>query len=207
MAESWEREKSEKIALTRDSNPRPGNVELPQYAVEEKRGKRPMIAYCLTQCSNGCSLGSFLFPRQDHHVQRCAWRLKSTAVYWQEKKSKYAQPTRQVLGRCTHPPRTPSLGTTSHLLIVTIHRWHFFHPKKIDLLFSVKVKRYWITFIGSHTLRTMNDRSWRFKNAAVQGRKKSSFLMPWFDKQKLGIIFFRFFFVFFRFFSFFFSWK
>ena len=27
---------------------------------------------CLTQCSNGCSLGSLLFPRQDNHVQRCA---------------------------------------------------------------------------------------------------------------------------------------
>ena len=24
-----------------------------------------------TQCSNGCSLGSLLFPRQDNHVQRC----------------------------------------------------------------------------------------------------------------------------------------
>ena len=30
-----------------------------------------MIAYCFTQCSNGSSLGSLLFPRQDNHVQRC----------------------------------------------------------------------------------------------------------------------------------------
>ena len=37
-----------------------------------KQGKRPMIAYCLTQRSNGCSLGSLLFLRQDNHVQR--WR-------------------------------------------------------------------------------------------------------------------------------------
>ena len=36
-----------------------------------KEGKRPMIAYCLTQCSNGCSLGSLLFPRQDYLVERC----------------------------------------------------------------------------------------------------------------------------------------
>ena len=37
-----------------------------------KEGKRPMIAYCFTQCSNGCSLGSFLFQGQDDHVQRCS---------------------------------------------------------------------------------------------------------------------------------------
>ena len=36
-----------------------------------EQGKRPMIAYCLTQCSNGSSLGSLLFTRQDNHVQRC----------------------------------------------------------------------------------------------------------------------------------------
>ena len=36
-----------------------------------KEGKRPMIAYCFTQCSNGYSLGSLLFPRQDNPVQRC----------------------------------------------------------------------------------------------------------------------------------------
>ena len=36
-----------------------------------KQGKRPMISCCFTQCSNGCSLGSLLFPRQDHHVWRC----------------------------------------------------------------------------------------------------------------------------------------
>ena len=35
-----------------------------------KEGKRSMIAYCLTQCSNGCSLGSLLFPRQNNHVPR-----------------------------------------------------------------------------------------------------------------------------------------
>ena len=38
-----------------------------------KEGKRPMTAYCLTQCSNGWSLGSLFFPRQDHHVQRGRW--------------------------------------------------------------------------------------------------------------------------------------
>ena len=41
------------------------------HAVEEPQGKRPMTARCLTQCSNGCSLGSFLFLRQDNPVQRC----------------------------------------------------------------------------------------------------------------------------------------
>ena len=35
-----------------------------------KRGKAPYEAHCLTQCSNGCSLGSFLFPRQENHGQR-----------------------------------------------------------------------------------------------------------------------------------------
>ena len=38
-----------------------------------KQGKRPMTPYCFTQCSHGCSLGNFLFPRQDHHVQRSLW--------------------------------------------------------------------------------------------------------------------------------------
>ena len=28
-----------------------------------------MMAYCFTQCSNGCSLGSLPFPRQGNHVQ------------------------------------------------------------------------------------------------------------------------------------------
>ena len=36
-----------------------------------ERGKVPNDSYCLTQCSNGCSLDSLLFPRQDNHVQRC----------------------------------------------------------------------------------------------------------------------------------------
>ena len=36
-----------------------------------KEGKRPMMAYCFTQCSNGCSLGSLLFSRQDDHAQWC----------------------------------------------------------------------------------------------------------------------------------------
>ena len=39
-----------------------------------RQGKCPVIAYCFTQCSNGCSLGSLLFPRQDNHVQRCMLR-------------------------------------------------------------------------------------------------------------------------------------
>ena len=85
VAESWEKEKNRKNCLDWDSNPKPGNVE---FAVEpehtrnttqrcrEKQGKRPMIAYWSTQCSNGCSLGSLLFPRQDNHVQK--WKsLKS----------------------------------------------------------------------------------------------------------------------------------
>ena len=65
-----------------DSNPIPGNVELAvelelpwldtqsNHVVEETQGKRPMIAYCFTQCSNGCSLSSLLFPRQENHDQR-----------------------------------------------------------------------------------------------------------------------------------------
>ena len=36
----------------------------------KKTGKAPNDAHYFTQCSNGCSLGSFLFPRQDNHVQR-----------------------------------------------------------------------------------------------------------------------------------------
>ena len=36
-----------------------------------KQGKRPMITHCFAQYSNGCSLGSLLFLRQDNHVQRC----------------------------------------------------------------------------------------------------------------------------------------
>ena len=39
-----------------------------------KERKRPMIAYCFTQCPNGCSLGSFLFPRQQIYGQRCSFR-------------------------------------------------------------------------------------------------------------------------------------
>ena len=40
-----------------------------------KRGKVPFDAYYLTQCSNGSSLDSLLFPRQDNHVQKCAMLL------------------------------------------------------------------------------------------------------------------------------------
>ena len=36
-----------------------------------KEGKRPLIAYCFTQCANGCSLGSLFFPGQDNLVQKC----------------------------------------------------------------------------------------------------------------------------------------
>ena len=36
-----------------------------------KRGTRTATAYCSTQSSNGCSLGSLLFLRQDNHVQGC----------------------------------------------------------------------------------------------------------------------------------------
>ena len=53
-------------------------MELPQYAVEEKEGKRPMIPYRFTQCPNGCSLGSLPFPRQDNHVQRCVYCMYNT---------------------------------------------------------------------------------------------------------------------------------
>ena len=44
-----------------------------QTMLWRKRGKAPNDAYCSTQCSNGNSLGSFLFPRQDNHVQRRSW--------------------------------------------------------------------------------------------------------------------------------------
>ena len=83
VAESWEKGKNPtkwswlgfEPQTWKHGIPRPGNmkfdVELAQYVVEEERGKRPMIAYCFTQCSNGCSLGSFLFPRQQIHGQRC----------------------------------------------------------------------------------------------------------------------------------------
>ena len=55
------------------SNPRPGNVD---------QGKRPMIAHCFTQWSNGCSLDSLLIPRQDNHVQRCSFhkRVRKSAA-------------------------------------------------------------------------------------------------------------------------------
>ena len=48
-----------------------------------KEGKRPMTAHCLTQCSDGCSLGSLLFLRQDNHIQRClSWiRINCTGQY------------------------------------------------------------------------------------------------------------------------------
>ena len=36
-----------------------------------KEEKRPLTTHCFTQCYNGCSLGSLLFPRQDNHVQKC----------------------------------------------------------------------------------------------------------------------------------------
>ena len=82
---------TKKGCLDWGSNSRPGNVELPWSGFEpqtwkrgiwggtgtatpccgRKEGKRPSIAYCFTQCSNGSSLGSFLFPRQDNLVQRC----------------------------------------------------------------------------------------------------------------------------------------
>ena len=34
-----------------------------------RQAMRSMITYCITQWSNGCSLGSLLFPRQNNHVQ------------------------------------------------------------------------------------------------------------------------------------------
>ena len=43
----------------------------------DQTGKVPYDAYCLTQCSNGCSLGSFLSPRQTNHVQRCILTVRS----------------------------------------------------------------------------------------------------------------------------------
>ena len=46
----------------------------------QKQGKRSMIAYCFTQCSNGCSLGSLLFPGQDNHVQRCTYVVRTCTV-------------------------------------------------------------------------------------------------------------------------------
>ena len=52
-----------------------------RYAVTPRcggnAGKTPYDAYCFTQCSNGSSLGSFLFPRQDNHVQRCTVSIRS----------------------------------------------------------------------------------------------------------------------------------
>ena len=47
-----------------------------------KQGKRPMIACCLTQCSNGSLLGSLLFPRQDNHVQRCYAQLLCNIIVY-----------------------------------------------------------------------------------------------------------------------------
>ena len=41
-----------------------------QTTLKRKRGKAPNVSHCLTQCSNECSLGNLLFPRQDNHVQR-----------------------------------------------------------------------------------------------------------------------------------------
>ena len=42
------------------------------HAVEENRESALLTPYCFTQCSNGCSLGSLLFPRQQIYGQRCA---------------------------------------------------------------------------------------------------------------------------------------
>ena len=73
VAESWGKEKSGKHCLVWGSNPRPGKTWNwnCHSTLWRKRGKAPYDAYCLTQCSNGCSLGSFLFPRQENFVQKC----------------------------------------------------------------------------------------------------------------------------------------
>ena len=60
---------------------------LPRLGFEPqtwKRGNRTATAYCFTQSSNGCSLGSFLFPRQGNHVQRCTcfWPGRSTGSFF-----------------------------------------------------------------------------------------------------------------------------
>ena len=39
-----------------------------------------MTAYCLTQYSNGCSLGSFLFPRQQIYGQSCCPSVNATII-------------------------------------------------------------------------------------------------------------------------------
>ena len=44
-----------------------------------------MIAYCLTQCFNGCSLDSLLFLRQDNHVQRCKSYFSYSTIKISEK--------------------------------------------------------------------------------------------------------------------------
>ena len=70
--------KSEKIALTGIRTP-----DLETHGIWSGIGTA--TAYCLTQCSNGRLLGTFLFSRQDNHVQKCRTSLireKSSTIPW-----------------------------------------------------------------------------------------------------------------------------
>ena len=52
-------------------------------------------AHCFTQCFNGCSLGSLLFPRQDIHVQRCLWCIFVTVDHpleWMRARAPFFSP-------------------------------------------------------------------------------------------------------------------
>ena len=90
VAESWEKEKRRKNCLDWNLSPQAWKRGMwsgsgaatvcwitahARHAVKPRcrgrQGHRPMIAYCFTRCSNGCSLGSFLLPRQQIHGQRC----------------------------------------------------------------------------------------------------------------------------------------
>ena len=63
-----------------------------------KERKRPMSAYCFTPCSNGCLLGSLLFPRQDNHVQRWMYLIL------RGKNTKKNEPSSSVMSDVVLPP-------------------------------------------------------------------------------------------------------
>ena len=116
--------KGEKVKNCLDwgSNLRPGIVEFEmelklsqhsklQYTFDTeskhtigKNGEYPMIAYCFTQYSNGCSLGSLLFLRQDNHVQRSVWHELATcqtSYVWFLKKKKISLELMLIAFICT----------------------------------------------------------------------------------------------------------
>ena len=83
-----------------------------------REGKRPMIAYCFTQCANGSSSGSLLLPRQDNHadvfIRAVHWLILLFSLYCRSLFDQYK-------GQCGFPEEELEFGDWQEVFSINLN--------------------------------------------------------------------------------------